>query len=142
MGYVVQGVLRYAKEQATSCIREVLAQNLCQIGQSVHGCAVLRAALREGPRDQQVTFARSLAKESEVLSTIARSRIGHMVVLHALRLLPSPEDEVMIAEMLEGAHIFSNTKSGRALLDLLSTSGTVVERSKLVRTYLARIDKA
>merc|ERR1712217_99087 len=107
MGYVVQGVLRYAKEQATSCIREVLAQNLCQIGQSVHGCAVLRAALREGPRDQQVSFARSLANEPEVLSTIACSRIGHMVVLHALRLLPTPEEEYTIAKLLERVHNFS-----------------------------------
>jgi len=135
--YIVQAVLKHATEQHRADVRAVLIQNLRQMGQNVHGCAVLRSALREGRRDQQLLLARRLAEHPGSLISMASTRIGHLVVLHTLRLLPRAEHEIVVAILMEKAPVLQSTRHGSALLDVCSGA---LERQARILDYLSRTD--
>jgi len=116
--YVVQHLFDYGTRDQTRYCYSVLSQRAREMGQNSHACAVLTKALA-CHADHQVTLARNILAEQDLVVSMACNRHGSVAVKHMLQNLKGTELKWACMQLSAHEKRLRQSRYGRLVLPVL-----------------------
>jgi len=113
--YAVQCVMKFGSEEQKHRLVRCVEQNVAEISRSVVGGGVLEAAIANAAPCEQSWIARAVARDPEVLLTLALARRGHASVLLVLEVLRGTADQSARAVLVANATKLKASRYGRVV---------------------------
>lgn len=119
--YVVQHILEHGTGDQQQHLSVLLAQHAVALGSDTYGSAVTAKALTQGTRESQLALAHSIVVSPGLLTSMARTRHGHVAVRRILQLLAEVPQELALAlrQLEAGAASLRSSRYGRFVASAL-----------------------
>lgn len=118
--FVMQHVLEYGSDFHRGELVLEMEKHAMALGFDFRASAPLAKALAHSEEEQRASLARALLKESRLISTMARTRHGHLVVLAMLEMCSEDDRRTAEKQIKEERHQLRSSRYGRLVLSFVA----------------------
>jgi len=120
--YVMQHLLEHGPTDQRRRLVASLKENAAAAGSDCYARAVISKALTHGAREDQVALGRALLREPGLLTTMARTRHGHVAAKFVLLHLNGPEQEEARRQLTLDLEVIRASRYGRFVVACLEAT--------------------
>merc|ERR1712061_395816 len=119
--YVVQHMLQYGEPEQQKCIMSAIQHSSAALSCDPFGSAVVRAALASDLNAERAALAKRIAKDRNLLLSMACARPSHVTACRVIEALEIPERRAL-AQELATSQALAKSQYARAVFQSLGLS--------------------
>mmetsp|Transcript_9604 Transcript_9604/g.19788 ORF Transcript_9604/g.19788 Transcript_9604/m.19788 type:complete len:430 (-) Transcript_9604:392-1681(-) len=120
--YVMQHLLEHGQASQRRKLIDLLRQNPSVAASDCYARAVISKALNHGAREDQVALSRAVLQEPGLLTTMARTRHGHVAAKFVLLHLDGPDQDEARRQLIADLEVIRASRYGRFVVACLDAT--------------------